>query len=42
MLHVVDVLLIAGPVLMVRCLAVVDVAVEGLDVVGVRASNRQW
>ena len=34
MLDVDLVLLVAGPVLMVRCLAGVDDAVEGLDVVG--------
>ena len=34
MLAVVSVLLVAGPVFMVRCLAGVDVAVDGLDVVG--------
>ena len=38
MLAVVGVLLIAGPVFM---LAGVDVAVDGLDVVGVKASNCQ-
>ena len=41
MLDVVGVLLIAGPVFMIRCLASVDVAVNGLDVVGVEASNCQ-
>ena len=34
MLGVDLVLLVAGPVLMGRCLASVDVAVDGLDVVG--------
>ena len=38
---VVRVLLINGPVFMIHCLAGVDVAVDGLDVVGVVASNGQ-
>ena len=41
MLAGVFVLLMPGPVFMIRCLAGVDVAVNGLDVVGVEASNRQ-
>ena len=41
MLDVVGVLLITGPVFMVRCLAVIDVALDGLDVVGVEGSNPQ-
>ena len=32
------VILIAGPVFMIRCLAGVDVAVDGIEVVGVEAA----
>ena len=41
MLAGVCVLLIPGPIIMIHCLAGVDVAVDGLYVVGVEASNRQ-
>ena len=41
MLADVCVLLIAGPVFMIRCLAGVDVAVDSLDLVGVVPSNHQ-
>ena len=40
MLAGVSVLLIPGPVFMIWCLAGVDFAVNGLEVVGVEASNR--
>ena len=39
MLAGVSVLPIAGPEFMIRCLAGVDVAVDGLEVVEVEASN---
>ena len=41
MLPGVSVLPIAGPEFMICCLAGVDVAVDGLEVVGVEASNHQ-
>ena len=42
-MHSVDlVLLVAGPVFMVRCLAGVDVAVDGLDVVGLELHVVLW
>ena len=42
MLDVDLVLLVAGPVLMVRCLAGVDIAVNGLDVVGLVLHVGLW
>ena len=36
-----DVLLIAGTVFMIRCLTRIDVAVGGIELVGVKASNHQ-
>ena len=42
MLDVVLVLLVAGPVLMVRCLAGVDDAVDGLGVVGLELHIILW
>ena len=36
------VLLVTGPVFMVRCLASVDVAVDGLDVVGLELHVVLW